>query len=515
MFQDVLMYIKSCHQCQLKSNITKIDTPSLHPVRVQDDAPAFSLLGIDLVGKLPKTKNGNEYICVISCYVTKWTEAYAIANKSADSVYTVLIDFVCHYGVPESIISDQGREFCNQLSDSLCEYWQIKRRICTAYHPQSNGLTERFNQTLCNSLIKYLNDKHDNWEEFIPLCLFGYRTSIQKSTKLSPYFLVFGQNPRLPTDLKTNVQISDEKDAFDEEDALHRRMEQLTKVNTFRELGKLNNKNAQNIQKQNYDKLHSLITFAVKDKVIVINKRREGRMGDKFSERRAGPYTVSEVLPHGVYKLEGLKALINGNRLVKYIDRSDNIKRPPNVKRCNKHHEETLETGTFPSCISSLMRKSLCKLLNLSPCLHTSFGKFEPNKPPYRLYKTKGDGNCFFRAISFCLSGSENSYHVIRDKVVQHMSTKIKNAMTDYLNKNISQYLLESGMVNDKTWATDAEIIGCASLLGLDIKVFAKHGETYEWVTFPASLNLSATTIECVFLDNSNGNHFDVVLSCK
>ena len=89
------------------------------------------------------------------------------------------------------VISDQGREFVNQVEMELLGLTGTEHRIATAYHPQTNGLTERFNQTLQSALLKVVNDTQSDWDYHLPAILFAYRSSIQKATKLSPFELMF------------------------------------------------------------------------------------------------------------------------------------------------------------------------------------------------------------------------------------------------------------------------------------------------------------------------------------
>lgn len=91
------------------------------------------------------------------------------------------------------VISDQGREFVNSVNKALFTITEVDHRISSAYHPQTNGLDERFNQTLQNALTKVVNDDQNDWDEKIPSILFGYRTSKHASTGYSPFEVMFGR----------------------------------------------------------------------------------------------------------------------------------------------------------------------------------------------------------------------------------------------------------------------------------------------------------------------------------
>ena len=105
-------------------------------------------VGIDLVGPLPETSAGNKYIITLSDYFSKWPEAAPLPSKSAEGVAKFLFDTFCRHGWPKVIQSDQGREFVNEINTRLFQLTDIQHCVSSAYHPQTNGLDERFNQTL-------------------------------------------------------------------------------------------------------------------------------------------------------------------------------------------------------------------------------------------------------------------------------------------------------------------------------------------------------------------------------
>lgn len=105
---------------------------------------SFEQFGADLVGPLTVSASGNHYIMVITDATTKWPEAYPIPNKEASTVARVLIKLICRYSSIKVLITDQGREFCNQVNQIICEILDLDHRTTTAYHPQNNDQTERW-----------------------------------------------------------------------------------------------------------------------------------------------------------------------------------------------------------------------------------------------------------------------------------------------------------------------------------------------------------------------------------
>ncbi len=136
-------------------------------------------------------------------------------------------------GTPEVLITDQGREFVNGLSSNLYDITKTEHRITSAYHPQvsssivalhsvksflqTNGLTERFNQTLTRSLAKVVNDSRTDWDEKLETILMGYRASKQASTKHSPFFMCFQQDMWLPIDNEVLFSLQEDAPVGNEE----------------------------------------------------------------------------------------------------------------------------------------------------------------------------------------------------------------------------------------------------------------------------------------------------------
>ena len=121
---------------------------------------------------------GNAYIITCTDFFTKWPEAAAIKDKSADCVAKFLFDVICRHGSPAIIQSDQGREFVNSINQNLFQLTGVEHKMSAAYHPQTNGLDERFNQTLVNTLTKMVDGKEEEWDKFINAALFAYRYKI-------------------------------------------------------------------------------------------------------------------------------------------------------------------------------------------------------------------------------------------------------------------------------------------------------------------------------------------------
>src|SRR2546423_2915582 len=207
MYEDTKKYIKCCDNCQRRGQ--KGENCYLNPIEVREP---FERIGIDFVGPLEKTRRGNRYILVVTNYLTKWPEAKAMKDTTATNVVKFIYKIIiCRYECPKIILSDRRTHFKNKLVEELCEKFEIKHKLSAPYHLQTNGLVERFNRTLCESLAK-LSEKENQWDEHIKQVLFAYRTTKHATTKRTPFFMTYGREVTLPIDeLEIQENISEKE----------------------------------------------------------------------------------------------------------------------------------------------------------------------------------------------------------------------------------------------------------------------------------------------------------------
>ena len=125
-----------------------------------------------------------------------------IANQETDTIAKVLVEeFVCRFGAPLHIHSDQGRDFSSKVFNEMCTLLGIKKTQTTPYHPQSDGMVERYNRTLEAQLSMFIETHQRDWDQYIPYLLMACRTAIHESTKCTPAKLMLGHEIRVPIDL--------------------------------------------------------------------------------------------------------------------------------------------------------------------------------------------------------------------------------------------------------------------------------------------------------------------------
>ena len=126
--------------------------------------------------------------------------AIPLKDQTAESTVKALVETFSIYGIPTYIHSDQGANFESTLLKETCRAFGIHKSRTTPYHPQGDGLVECTNQSLLQMLRTYCVRSSD-WEKWLPFLLYAYRSSTHTSTKCSPYLLMFGREPTLPSDL--------------------------------------------------------------------------------------------------------------------------------------------------------------------------------------------------------------------------------------------------------------------------------------------------------------------------
>ena len=111
-------------------------------------------MGVDVI-QFPKSQSGNQYAVVFTDYLTKWPEVFATKDQTALTIAELFVEeIVCRHGVPSQLLSDRGAAVLSRLLKEICNLLRVKKINTTAYHPQTNGLTERFNRTLTDMLAK-------------------------------------------------------------------------------------------------------------------------------------------------------------------------------------------------------------------------------------------------------------------------------------------------------------------------------------------------------------------------
>ena len=173
----------------------------------------FDRLALDIVGPLPKTSRGHRYILVMVDYATRYPQALPLRDATAKAVARELMLLFSRVGIAKEILTDQGSCFMSQVLKELLSLLQVKQLRTLVYHPQMDGLVERFNKTLKQMLKKAMEADGKNWGQLLPHILFAVCEVPQASTGFSPFELLYGRRPRGLLDLA--------KDAWESQPSPH------------------------------------------------------------------------------------------------------------------------------------------------------------------------------------------------------------------------------------------------------------------------------------------------------
>ena len=192
MAQDADQHCRECNICQQ----TKPTAPKRAPLINIPVGRPWQMVAVDIL-EVPVSSNNNRYILVVQDYFTKWADARPIPDQTAVRITRELVHIFAGYGIPEIIHSDQGRNFESTIFQQTMAAFGVKKSCTTAYHPQGDGMMEWFNHKLLQLLRAYV-DQQNEWEKYLPLALYAYRTSTHTSTSASPFELMFGRQPKDP-----------------------------------------------------------------------------------------------------------------------------------------------------------------------------------------------------------------------------------------------------------------------------------------------------------------------------
>ena len=280
MIQDITTFIEHCLPCQRhhKSRIYE------HPALALPMHGIFDRLGMDLVFGLPVTADGFKGILVLTEALTKYPYIVAIKSKSAIEIAQHFLEFICLFGPPKAILTDQGTEFVNAIITALTSKLRIKHTLTSAYHPRTNGLTERFNQTLIESLKKLTENNQLDWNKWLPYVALAYRSRINSVTKYSPFELMFGRKMNYLENFTTEI-------AENELSHLYKRAIELkNKLEYNVPQAKHMLEQAQEQQKLSQNAAHNINETPLPIGTQVIIKSL--KLQPKLEELYMGPYTV-------------------------------------------------------------------------------------------------------------------------------------------------------------------------------------------------------------------------------
>jgi len=299
----VQKYVAGCEVC----NRNRAPRHALYWANMPLPPPYNPWEGItmDFVTDLPEpTKSGYAGILVIVDRLTKQS-IYLPCRKNIDSPELAHMFFehvICKHHVSNNIVTDRGMQFTSRFWTRVCSHMSIEHRLSTAFHPQTDGQTERQNQTMEQYLRAFSNYVQDNWVELLPLAEFAYNNSVHASTRMTPFWAMYHRNPEMQ---------------FKAPKAWHLKSE-IQADATLAGLAETHQTLRENVleaqQRQTKYAGGKEITFNIGDKVWLSTKHfRTTRPSKKLDYKCAWPYTVSKVINRNAYNLDFPKTMRNHN----------------------------------------------------------------------------------------------------------------------------------------------------------------------------------------------------------
>ncbi|KAJ8373475.1 hypothetical protein SKAU_G00040550 [Synaphobranchus kaupii] len=220
--KDTYKWVEECPECQGTDSIKTV-APTVHPIKVESP---WTMLGMDLIGPLPVTPKGNRYALSITDFFTKWVIAVPLQSKSASEVSAAVIDKFCDFGIVHKVMTDEGREFVNEMNEAMFNTFGVRHIISSAYCPQTNGQDERMNQTLKKALAMYCDDSQNDWDIYLRAIVYAINTT-KGSTEDSPYYLMFNRYPHTPEEVNASDGLDSDSVVVDVETIIETKIEEI------------------------------------------------------------------------------------------------------------------------------------------------------------------------------------------------------------------------------------------------------------------------------------------------
>ena len=297
MTKYVKEYVETCDLCQ------RTKAPRHRPYGQMQSLPRpagpWKEITMDFITGLPPCKllsNTYDAILVVVDRYTKMALYIPVTKKiNAVELAEVLYSKVfLIFGAPKGIVTDRGTVFTSDYWSAVSYHLKIKRRLSTAFHPQTDGQTERQNQTLEHYLRTYCSDEQTNWASLLPIAQYVYQVSEQSTLGCSPFYCMYGYNPSIQYEIEGDL-------AEERVPAARERVEQL---HEFRLQLEERWKHVSETQAKYYNNKHTPMEFNVGDLVMLSTKNlKQKRPSKKLSHKFIGPFRILEPVGKQAYHL--------------------------------------------------------------------------------------------------------------------------------------------------------------------------------------------------------------------
>jgi transposase InsO family protein len=306
---DATRIVRSCRGCQFYAKQTHLPAQALQTIPI---TWPFAVWGLDLVGPLQKAPGGFSHLLVAIDKFSKWIKVRPVTNIRSEQAVTFFSNTIHRFGVPNSIITDNGTQFTGKKFLDFCDDHHIRVDWAAVAHPMTNGQVERANDMILQGLkpriYNDLNKFGKRWVKELPSVVWSLRTTPSRATGFSPFFLVYGAEAVLPTDLgygspRTRAYV-DRSNQTSREDSLDQLEEawDIALLHSARYQQSLRRYHARSIRSRG---------FQVGD--LVLRLRQDARGCHKLTPPWEGPFIIAKILKPGTYKLANDKGEVYSN----------------------------------------------------------------------------------------------------------------------------------------------------------------------------------------------------------
>jgi len=293
LYKESVEYKQKCETCKLREMKCKISPLQPH----YSPSYPMEVISIDTVGPYCKSYKGNVYVLTVICHYSSWVECYPMPDKRAETVARLLLtEFIPRHGCMKVLVSDRGTEFCNQVIECLTTEMNIFHAKTAPFHPQSNSKIEVFHKTLNNVIAKSLKGDQREWDTYIPCVLMAYRTSVNESTKYTPFFLTYGRDALSPLQ-----SILTAKDKYRGSEYLPTMLERLHEAHV---IVKTNMQEARERNQRQVDKKAEQRDFQPGDPVYYYNSVNEIGTSRKLKTPWEPHYRIIKKITPVTYKIQ-------------------------------------------------------------------------------------------------------------------------------------------------------------------------------------------------------------------
>ncbi|CAL9691326.1 unnamed protein product [Knipowitschia caucasica] len=434
MYTQISNFCKSCEKCQLTAG-KGVGHAHLQPLPII--GTPFERIGMDIVGPLEKSSSGNRFILVLCDYATRYPEAFPLRSIKAKQIANCLLQLFSRVGVAKEILTDCGTNFMSKLLKQVYQLLGVKGIRTTPYHPQTDGLVERYNKTLKHMLRKVVSSTGADWDQWLPYLLFAYREVPQASTGFSPFELLYGHQVRGPLDLLKDYWERTETEGDNIVSFVIKMRERLEGMST---LSQENLKEAQHKQKTWYDQKAKQRVFSPGQKVLLLLPTTENKLLAKWH----GPYEVTKQVGKVTYELhmpdrKKKHQVFHVNLLKEFHVRPE----PAQQLLVRAVQDEETTEKFFPAHSNEQI---VVDLSHLSPCQQE---QVQPLLDPALFQETPG-----FTSLV------QHKIRLKKDAPVRQRSYRIPERLVPVLQKEI-RFMLELGIieVSSSAWCSPIVLV--------------------------------------------------------